>query len=64
MRKIAKLKVDVKTNWGIVPRGGFVVVLDDETPLHQSFRVMPFGADESQIFGVDKTGSAGILDLE
>ena len=63
MNKIAKLKVDVKTNWGIVPKGSFVVVLDDETPLHQSYRVQPFGASDTQVFGVDKTGSMGILDL-
>jgi hypothetical protein len=56
-----KLKVDKVTNFGVVPKGTIVEVLDDDTPLHQSFRVKVDGTPDTQIFGVDKTGSAGIL---
>ena len=59
-----KTKVDVKTTWGILPKGTEVEILDDNTPLHQSYRVHPIGTGDIQIFGVDKTGAHGILELE
>lgn len=62
MKKLAKLKVDVKTNWGLIKKDSIVVVLDDDTPLHQSYRVRPLGALDNQIFGIDKTTGAGWLE--
>lgn len=47
------LLIDVKTPFGVVPKGTDVVVLDDNTPLNQSFRVHPVG-EPDKIFGVKK----------
>lgn len=63
MKKIATLKVQIKTNWGLLEKGTVVEILDDNTPIHQSYRVRPVDALENQIFGVDKTFAAGFLDF-
>lgn len=49
-----KLKIDVKTNWGIMPKGSEVVILDDNTPLQQAYRVQPADAVGVQVFGIKK----------
>lgn len=55
------MKVDKVTNFGVVAKDTIVEVLDDNTPLHQSYRVKVEGTPDTQIFGVDKTGASGIL---
>lgn len=49
-----ELLVDIKTNWGIVPKGTVVNVLDDNTPLQQSYRVVAID-NPSSVFGIKKT---------
>ncbi len=59
----AKLKVDKQTNWGVIPKGTELEVLDDNTPLRQSWRVRAVGAPEVQVFGIDKSYGAGLIEL-
>lgn len=46
--------MNIKTNWGIVPKGTVVEVLDDNTPLQQSYRVVAVG-NPTSVFGIKKT---------
>jgi len=41
----AILTVDKPTNWGIIPKGTEVEILDDHTPLQQSYRAKVVGED-------------------
>jgi len=56
-----KMKVDLKVNWGVITKDTVVEVIDDNTPLYQSYRVKVENAPDTQVFGVDKTGAYGIL---
>ncbi len=47
------LKIDVNTNWGVIPKGTEIVIVDDNTPLNQSYRCHT--KDNPNVFGVLKT---------
>lgn len=48
----AILTVNKPTNWGILPKGTEVEILDDHTPLQQSYRARVVGDD--RVFALPK----------
>lgn len=60
----ATLRVDVNTNWGVIPAGTKVELLDDNTPLRQSYRARAIGAADNQVFPVIKTYLTATVQLD
>lgn len=57
----AILTVNKPTNWGIIPKGTEVEILDDHTPLQQSYRARVVGED--RVFGLPKGGLLSEVEL-
>lgn len=56
------LIVNKPTNWGIIPKGTEVEIIDDHTPLQQSYRARVVGED--RVFGLPKGALQSEVELK
>lgn len=54
MKTTYELKVNLPTPMGVLPKGTKVVLLDDHTPLNQSYRAKVVGDSDSRVFPISK----------
>lgn len=57
----AILTINKPTNWGIIPKGTEIEILDDNTPLQQSYRAKVVG--ESRVFALPKSALLSEVEL-
>jgi hypothetical protein len=63
MPKFCTLTVNLPVNWGVLPIGTKVEIIDDHTVLNESYRCKVIGSID-QIFGIGKGALSGVATLE